>query len=201
MKALLFSLVSVLCILTSCDNSGARDNQKQELPKALEDKSSSYSLDYKRGHEDLVESLYKELAGKHSELKELENRLENLNESSSDSAATFTEFDSKNQSYYKAANRHIEYVNDSLLKHRLTNLINASLAKYNSSISPHTRLLDAIEVKHATLNDLHTILKITKTLPLIEKYQKDNMPSAKPLEGYVKTLDETIRFADTLTKK
>jgi hypothetical protein len=35
-------------------------------------------------------------------------------------------------------------------------------------------------------------------LPLIEKYQKDNLPSTKPLKGFIKQQDQTISQADTL---
>jgi hypothetical protein len=38
-------------------------------------------------------------------------------------------------------------------------------------------------------------------LPLIEKYQNDNLPTTKSFEGYVKQQDKTIELADTLIKK
>lgn len=196
MKALIIISIYSLCIFTSCDNSSTRDNQKQELPKVLEDKSASYSLEDKRGHEDLVESLYKELVDKTPELKELENKIDNLNNSQSDTTEAFNKFNGKNQSYYNSANRHADYLNDTLLKVKIKNMIAASLDKYKSSVSRHNAILDSIEVKNATLNDLHTILKITRTLPLIETYQRDNLPSTKPLEDFAKQVDGAINLAD-----
>jgi hypothetical protein len=87
------------------------------------------------------------------------------------------------------------------LRDKMKILVANSLAKYNSLISTHTDLLKSIDTKGLTLNDLHTILKITRTVPLIEKYQKDKLPSSKSLEGFSKRLDEAINYTDTLIKK
>jgi len=201
MKRLLLTSAIILWTFSSCDDSRARDNQKPETPKALEDKTSSYSLDYKRSYEDLVESLYKELVSKDAALKELENKIDNLRDSRSDSTDSFSKFNGKSQSYYNAANNHADQMTDTLLKVKVKNMIAESLARYKSSVSQQNRLLDSIEVKNAALHDLHTILKVTKTLPLIEAYQKNNMPTTKPLEEYLKQQEEVIRFADTLSRK
>ena len=75
------------------------------------------------------------------------------------------------------------------------------MANYNSSTSRHNDLLKSIETKNMTLSDLHIILKIAWTLPVIEKFQRDNLPSTKSLDGYLKQLDGTIKYADTLSKK
>jgi uncharacterized protein YdiU (UPF0061 family) len=195
--------ISTILVLTlaSCNNTRTQDKPKQETPKALEDKTSSYELVSKRGYDDLVESLYNELVSKNIDLKKLEEKIEELNKSKTDTTNLFDKFNKKNQSYFSAANRHIAEIKDSLLRDKMRNLISNNLTKYNSSIVRHNDLLKIIETKNLTIADLHNILKIVKTLPLIEKYQYDNLPSTKSFEGYIKRQDETIKFADTLTKK
>ena len=196
-------VLSTLIVLTlaSCNNSPTQNNQKQETPKALEDKSYSLEIASKRDYDDLVESLYKELVDKTPELKQLEDRIDELTKTKYDSTELFDKYNAKNQSYYNAASGHIEQIKDSLLKDKIKVLLANSLATYNSSISRHRDLLKSIEAKNLTLNDPHTTLKITRTLPLIEKYQKNSLPAIKPLEGFSKQLDETIKCADTLSKK
>lgn len=201
MKSSIIISTFIFLTLASCHNSRTQDNQKQETPKALEDKSSSYEILSKRGSGDLVESLYNELADKTPELKKLEIQIENLSTSQRDSTDVFDKYDGKNNLYYSSANNHIEQIKDSVLKDKMKNLINNSRAKYNSSISRHNDILKSIETKNFTLGDLHLILKITRTLPLIDKFQKENLPTSKSLEGFSKKLDETIKYADTLTKK
>jgi peptidoglycan hydrolase CwlO-like protein len=191
----------VLAALTSCNGSRKQENPEQETPKALEDKNSSFTIASKRGPDDLVESLYNELADKTPELKKLEDKIDDLNKSKTDSTESFDKYNEKNQSYYSAANSHLERITDSLLRDKMKILVANSLAKYNSLISTHTDLLKSINTNSLTLSDLHTILKITRTVPLIEKYQKDKLPSAKSLEGFSKRLDEAINYTDTLIKK
>jgi len=196
-------IISTLLFLTlaSCDNPTTRGREKQETPKALEDKSSSLDISIKRSDGDLVETLYTELVDKNPELKQLENKIEDLSKSEADSTKSFENYNLKNQAYYNSTSRHIEQIKDSLLRDKVKLLIANSLTNYNSSTSRHKDLLKSIETKNLTLSDLHTILKITKTLPVIEKFQKDNLPATKSLEEYLKQLDATIRYADTLSKK
>ena len=195
--------ISTILVLTlvSCDNTRTQDKPKQETPKALEDKTSSYELLSKRGYDDLVESLYNELVSKNIDLKKLEDKIAELNKSKNDTTNLFDKFNEKNQSYFNAANRHIAEIKDSVLRDKMKILIANNLTKYNSSIARHNELLKTLEGKSLTILDLHNILKIVRTLPLIEKYQSDNLPNIKSFEGYIKQQDETIKLADTLTKK
>jgi hypothetical protein len=75
-------------------------------------------------------------------------------------------------------------------------LIANSLQKYNTSIAKHTALLNAIDSSSLTVNDLYTALKITKTLPIIELYQQQHLPSTKPLEGYLQQQQIVIKQLD-----
>jgi len=196
-------LISTFIVLTlaSCDNSRTQDKPKQETPKGLQDKNSSYEIISKRSYGDLIEGLYSELLDKDKNLKNLENEIKALSESKGDTTESFDNFDNKNKSYYSSANSHIDQLSDSLLKEEMRTIIKNNLANYNLLVARHNQLLNIIETKSTTLNDLHIVLKITKTIPVIDKYQKDNLPSIKPLESYIQKQNEVIKHADTLTKK
>jgi len=187
--------------LASCSSNRTQDKPKQEIPKALDGKSSSYEIISKRGSEDLVESLYNELVSKDIDLKILEDKIDELKKSKSDTTEIFDEFNGKNQSYFNSADKHISEIKDSILREKMTILVANQLTKYNSQIARHNELLKIIEAKQMTIADLHNILKIVRTLPLIGKYQKDNLPNTKSLEGYIKQQEQTIKLADTLSRK
>lgn len=191
----------MLVTIISCSGPHTQDTPEDNLPKALKDKNSSYDVVSKRGYDDLLESLYSELQEKMPELKQLENRIAALRESKSDSTASFNTFNTKNQAYFGSANGHIEQIKDSVLRSRMQLLIANSLLRYNTSTAHHNAIIHYIETNEVTLNDLHTILKITRTLPIIEQFQKDNLPSAKPLDGFANELTKTALLADTLSKK
>jgi hypothetical protein len=168
----------------------------------LDDTKTSYDIVSKsRWSDDLVESLYGELVDKTPELSQLEDKIENLRKSKGDSAESFNQYNQNNQAYFGAVNSHIEQIKDTVLRDKMKTFITANLSKYNEKVSPHLALLKAIEYKNVSLNDLHSVLKITRTLPLIEKYQRDNLPTTKSIKGFSKRLDETLKYADTLVKK
>jgi uncharacterized protein YeaO (DUF488 family) len=200
MKSKIFIPFLVL-ILASCSNNRTQDKPKQETPKALEDKSSSYEIVSKRSYDDLVESLYTELLTKDINLKKLEDKIDELNKSKSDTTELFDNFNAKNQSYFSSADRHIADIKDSIVRNKIKNLVASQLTKYNSRIARHNELLNLIEAKQLTISDLHNVLKIVRTLPLIDKYQKDNLTSTKSFQGYLKQQEEIIKLADTLSKK
>jgi hypothetical protein len=195
--------ISTVLVLTiaSCNNNHTQDKPKQETPKALEDKSSSYEIISKRGYDDLVEKLYNELVSRDIDLKQLEDKIDDLNKIKGDTTDLFDKFNEKNQSYFSSADRHVLNIKDSLVRDKIKNLVATQLTKYNSRIAKHNELLKIIEEKQMTISDLHNVLKIVRTLPLIDKYQKDNLPNTNSLEGYIKQQEETIKLADTLSKK
>lgn len=196
-------IISTFLILTlvSCTGGDTQENQGTETPKALEDKNSSYQIVSKRSYEDMVESLYKELVDKNPELKELETQIKNLSETRSDSTKAFSKYNAKSQSYYSSVGNHTGQIKDSILRDKMKTLVANSLARYNTSISRYSDILKSIETKKITIADLHTVLKITRTLSVIEKYQMSNLPAIKPLEKLSIQHDDVIKYADSLIKK
>lgn len=132
--------------------------------------------------------------------KTFEDKIGDLNTGWRDTADLFENFNEKNEAYFSSADKHISVIKDSLLRDRMKVLIASNLAKYESSIAKHNELLKIIDAKNMTISDLHNVLKIIKTLPLIEKYQGDNRPNTKPFEGYIKHQDESIKVAEKLIK-
>jgi hypothetical protein len=181
MKSFLFACI-VLILVLSCNS--PKQEPQQDVPKALEEQKSTYSLVSKRGSGDLVESVYQELTDKTPALKELEENIDAVNNSKEDSLETFQQFGSKNNSYYGSAQNHTVLIQDSVLREKMKMLVQLSLSNYNALTNAQQNLLKSIASKETSLSDLHIALKIIKTLPVIGKYQKDNLPSTKSLEGY-----------------
>jgi len=202
MKKLILISTVILMTFVSCDNSRIKENQeqKQETPKALREEKS-YEIISKSGYDDIIESLYKELADKTPELKDLETKFNALSTSKSDSTKQYNKYNRKNKSYYNSADNHIKQINDSILRKKMRSLISSSLTKYNSKVYRHTELLKSIEKKTMTLDDLHEMLIIMTTLPLIEKYQNDNLPTTKSINGYSKQLDKVVQIENSLLEK
>jgi hypothetical protein len=199
-------LLSILfCVLLSCNNRPPAQQPAPDTPEALQEKKSGgidLSLSKSRyDREDLVESLYDELVDKTPELKDIEERIDYLSDAKTDSVKDFNFFDQKNNSYYGSANAHADRITDSLLRDRIRSIITVSQAKYKAQIKRHTDLVEFMDSKSVKLGDLHIVLKLVKTLTMIEKHQKDNIPSAKPIEQVIREYDKTIQKVDSLSKK
>ena len=144
--------------------------------------------------------MYNELLEKDKTLGALEDGIEKIKDNSKDSASAFNTFDSRNISFYSSATGHLGTIKDSVLKERIKLLVDNSLTQYKTKIAIHNNLLSSINSKDITLDDLHFVLKLTKTLAVMEKYQSGNLPSAKPLEEISKAYDKVISKTDALTK-
>ena len=199
LSIVLFIITVLALALASC--SQPTTEAPPPMPKALEDNSHSYDLGYSRNYDDLVESLYAELLKNNVDLKQLEENIKALRNNKADSTLLFDKFNEKNRLYYSAADRHISTMNDSLMRDKMKMMIATNLAKYNKTIGKHTELTKMITTNNLSIEDLHTMLKIVKTLPLIEKYQNDNLPNTQSMEGFIKQQEETIKQLDTLIKK
>ncbi len=197
MRQLLLTSIVLIAIL-SC-NRDKRQSPQQNVPKALEEQNSTYSLITKRGNDDLFESIYQELTDETPALKKLEEDIIVVNSSKEDSLETFQKFNSKNNSYYGSAQNHVGIIQDSVLRERMKNMVQSSLSNYNSLTSAHNDILKSIASKEMSLGDLHVALKIIKTLPVIGKYQKANLPNTKSLEGYSQQQTKTINKVQKLS--
>ena len=201
MKRTIIITTCLFSLFASCRQSEKSPESSPETPVALQEKSSSEILFSKSRYDDLVESLYAELIEKNPALKELEKTIDDLKDQKSDSVKPFTKFDSKNTSYYNSANEHLTRISDSILRIKMNTIINNSLNNYNNKIARHQGLISMLNTKDIDLKNLHIILKIVRTLPMIEKYQSENIPSIKPIEKTIKNFDKAIQQTDTLVKK
>jgi hypothetical protein len=167
-----------------------------ETPKALQDGSSmDFEVKKMRG-EDLVESLYQELVKSDPHLAELESWLGQLPEHYSDSIKSFASYDSKNRAYYFSAMEHIKSMKDSVLRRMMEQLISASDTAYRVLTANHHALLTSIDEKELTVEDLHTMLKLTRTAVVIGQYQKRHLPGTGPLQRLLKEYERAEQKTD-----
>lgn len=195
-------LSAAICIgIISCTNSTRQADPKKQTPAALDDERS-YDYSSKRsGNDNLVDRLYNELVEKDPALQRLEDNIQHLYSSSADSTEKINDFKAKMEKYYKYANGEVASIKDSVLRERIKILVTRNMDRYNSRVEKNNELLKVMENKELTVADLHTALKISRTLSVIEQYQKQHLPSTKPLEGYIKQQDKTLRLLDTLFEK
>lgn len=185
----------ILMAFVSCSAPEQKQPQQPEPPKALQEVKSDYSIKSSRSSGDLVQELYQELMEKDKAIKQLEDQLNTLQRTEADSTEAFTGFDEKNKTYHATAGTYLPRISDSLLRDRIKSILSNSLARYENSTVNHQQLLKQIADNKTTLNDLHIAVQLVRTLGMMEKYQKENMPSKAALLGYIQQQEKGKKIA------
>jgi len=201
MSKLATAVLWISLLFIACNSPRPHPEAAPETPAALQE-NKSYEIGIsKRGGHDLVEELYDELLKKDPELQRLEDMIAVLDEQKTDSLAAFRDYDNKVQSYYRSAGMHLGNINDSALRMEIKSLISNSESAYQNKISRHSRLIELIHAKDSSLADLHIVLKLVRTMSVMEKFQSDHLPSTTPAETVNRNFDNAIQKAKKLSGK
>ena len=182
MRHIISFLLIFICL--SCKQQTANKEQPAETPKALQENKETSIMEYsKRGNDDLVDDLYDEKLDESPELKTLDKKFNDINESKIDSLAIFHKFDSKNNDYYRAADAHLNRVQDSFLKNELKIFFENNKTAYSNSINRLKNLEDQIGKQYISALDRRIALKLFVTLNMINEFRKNNTPPVSSLES------------------
>lgn len=201
MNLRIFPFLVFVAMLVACNEKPKPAALQPETPKALSDKEDVFEYGSKRGSYDIVENLYHELLQKDADLKRLEEKIDALYISEGDSVKNFNNFNQKNEAYFRAAQLQVDQIKDTVLKVQMNKLVAQNLADYKNVVAKHKALLDTIETQKINISDLHRLLKIVKTLPLIKAYQERSLPKTNALKGFVEQQNQVIPLEKKLIKK
>lgn len=148
-----------------------------------------------------VESFYNDLLENSPTLKKLEKDLSDMRIHENDLDDKKHSFEYKPDQYYNDAKYKATLIQDSVLKRKMLSLIQNSNTHYNSKLTSLNSLMDQMSQNNIKLEDHHSVLKLVLTLPIIEKYQKDNYPNEKEYKEFIQTQSRMIQRMDSLCPK
>lgn len=148
-----------------------------------------------------VESFYNDLLENSPALKKLEKDLSDMRIHENDLDDKKHSFEYKPDQYYNDAKYKATLIQDSVLKRKMLSLIQNSNTHYNSKLTSLNSLMDQMSQNNIRLEDHHAVLKLVLTLPIIEKYQKDNYPNEKEYKDFIQTQSRMIQRMDSLCPK
>lgn len=169
--------VFVLGWMSACKS----PKKESDTPRALMDKQVDVSEYTKRVHYDLLDNLYDELEEKNPALKALAAEAEMLEKQKIDSTRNYLQFVSKNMAYYSAGIRQAGNMKDSVLRKTILALMDSSRTAFNSQINGHQNFLKYLDSSKTMLSDHLLLLKLVKTLEVMEEYQRNQMPDSTGL--------------------
>lgn len=172
-KLLLFIIIAVSCNWPEPVTSPV----SPETPKALRNNNVLEEVEsFSKGRDDLVDELYKEVVAKNPDLKVIETLISNNKETQTEALAAFENYNNKNNQYYNVATDHIQGISDSVLRSKLMYMIKESQQKYYGKSAKISALIEQTGIQSITISDYRDALKIIVTLPIIERFQDDNLP-------------------------
>jgi hypothetical protein len=156
-------------------------------PGVLEDISAEVKSSiprYGRGG-DLVEALFVDVLEQDSALATLMSDLDAGQALHNDSMQNVQRFEAQNDDYYGTANRKAEVLSDSSEKAAQIVALNASRARYDTQMAGIRRSIKDYDALHARANDLVLLIKLQRTLELMERYQGTDHPREAMMKAEV----------------
>lgn len=152
------------------------------------------------GYKDLVDELYDQAVKQNDNLQSIEDGIDKFYKKRSDAMEKYNGFTSYNNRYYSDARAKVNSISDSAAKRKANDLISRSEAAYYASLTEWQTIIASLNKKEKEMNDLHTLLKIVITEPVIKKYQDGNMPDNNKLKEAANDLQNIINRIREITK-
>lgn len=209
MKTQIIALLSFIIITYSCNDTNKGKSPEDiifqedinQVPESLEEKSDD-GLSYfsKRYKSDIITKLYDEAMSKNAKLKKLNDEIYKMSQIDNDSLSEYSKYLDTNNNYWRTANRHINQLQDSVLKKSTLEIFEALKLKYEANLSDYEHRLITINKKAILLNDKLILMKLFVTQPMIQNYQEKKKPDVKTLENIIKEYDRLIEETKEYTK-
>lgn len=147
--------------------------------------TSGIENDYRSGGGDrnLVDELYEQAVKQNDNLESIEDDIENFYKKRNEAMEKYNGFVAYNNRYYSDARLKAAMIADATTKQRANDIISKSETAYKAKITDWQTTIASLNNSVRELNDLHELLKITITEPMIAKYQSGLPDNAKLKES------------------
>jgi hypothetical protein len=152
------------------------------------------------GDRDLVDELYGQAVKQNDKLESIEDDIEKFYKNRNEAIEKYNSFVSYNNRYYSDARSKAATIADAATKQRANDVISKSEAAYNAKTIDWKNVLAALNANEKELNDLHALLKIMITEPMIAKYQATGLPDNAKLKETNSDLLKVIEKIKAITK-
>lgn len=190
MKKSLIS-TSLFLLIFSCSEKPENKPLENNVVDNVES-SSSISLKSARGKGNMVLDIYAELLKNDKSLLNLEQKIEDVYKNTNTVISEYENIINKSDSYYNDAEQLTRSITDSLVKKEIERDIKFSSERYDLKTKKIKGLIVQINKNTSIIQDQHTIFKIKKTLPEIEKYQNSHPLKTDSLENLINKQNQLL---------
>ncbi|GAA4317492.1 hypothetical protein [Flaviaesturariibacter amylovorans] len=185
----------MLLLLGACGGSARR----QEGPVVGASKADDAYFS-KRASTDLLSELWADTLSRSAPLKALDGQVRAMAAQKADSLAAYDAYTRYSTRYYADAERYAASIGDTVLRGRVLALVRSSRDAQARRTAGHTALDSSLQKREAAIGDVHGMLKLLLTLPLMERYQQQKLPSRTPLEQLNRSWQHLEQRLDSLRR-
>lgn len=162
--------------------------------------TSGDSKRYGGGGRDMVEELYEQAVKQNDNLESIEEGIEKFAKKKTEALEKYNGYTSYNNRYYGDAKMKTSAISDATTRQRAGDLISKSEARYRAGLADWQNTISTLNTREKELNDLHVLLKIMISEPMMEKYQGRELPDNTKLKEAGNDLQQVIDRIRAITK-
>lgn len=155
---------------------------------------------YDGGYKDMVEELYSQAVKQNEKLETIEEDIEKFYKKKSEALEKYNSYTAYNNRYYADARAHAAGIADTANRQKANALVAKAENHYKEKIAGWQTTITSLNKKEQELKDLHTLLKIVVTEPMMEKYQNNNLPESSKANEANGDLQQLIQKIKAITQ-
>ena len=152
------------------------------------------------GGKDLVEELYDQAVKQNDNLKSIEEGIEKFYKNKNEAIEKYNSFTSYNNRYYADAKTKAITIADAVAKQKANDIISKSEAAYRTKTADWQNTISTLNANERELNDLHALLQVFITEPIIAKFQNSELPNSAKAKEMNSELLKVIEKIKVITK-
>ena len=178
-----FLFLSLTLAFYSCKETNSDKNKIVE--KAAENTESSFPIKRMSNSQDILNGIYSELLKNDKELQKLDEKINSIQKDGKIIKNIYSDVVSNSDDYYLLAKNSAKSIQDSILRKEILTLVDNSCDKFNVKKNKVEDLKKQVRLNNNRIFSFYQALKIRRTLPEIERYQKANPLKSDSLSLFI----------------
>lgn len=185
-----FLFLSLTLAVYSCKENNSDKNEIVE--KAAENTESSFPIKRMSKSQDILNGIYSELLKNDKELQKLDEKINSIQKDGKIIKNIYSDIVSNSDDYYLLAKNSAKSIQDSILRKEILGLVENSSDKFNVKKNKLEELKKQVRLNNNRIFSFYQALKIRRTLPEIEKYQKANPLKSDSLSLFINKQNQLL---------
>lgn len=186
----IFLVLSFSLFIFSCKENNSDKNEIVE--KAAENTESSFPIKRMSKTQDILDGMYSEIMKNDSELQELDEKINSLQKDSRIINNIYDDVVNNSDAYYLLSENDAKSIQDSILRKEILGLVKNSSENFNTKKYKLEEFKKQVRLNSKKIFSFYQALKIRRTLPEIEKYQKTHPLKTDSLTQFINKQNQLL---------